>query len=186
MNSRRRVNSAVSLAVRKSVAMTFITSWQWWLTMVSLGVIGYVQDVRSQFEKASGVRRVSNMELYHFLFRGLPWIIIRSGGFVRIAILLLIFLWWGWRAAVISILSIFIVSFALRLITIRHAQTMLAQCAADDFGGSHRLCASCNRVWPLSYFALDSKGVNDHVNKCVGCSSPAARDLINGLRGIPS
>ncbi len=170
----------VSLRI-ESLMMPFLTSWQWWLTIASLGVIGYVQDVGSQFEKASGLKRVSNLEFYHFLFRGLPWIIFRSGGFLRIAILFVIFFWWGWRSAAVSVLALFLMSFGLSLITRRHAQTMLIQCAVDDFGGTHRLCASCNRVWPLEYFGLDPNGVGGHVSKCVGCNSPGARDLISGL-----
>lgn len=168
--------------------MQFLTSWLWWITLVFIGVVGYVQDVGKQFERASGLKRISNLELYRYLFRGLPWIIFWRGGFIRLALLFFVLVWWGWKAAVASVVALFIISFLLMFVSRRHAHTMLTQCAADDFGGTHRLCVSCNRVSPIGYFGLDSQGKNGHVTTCVGCPH-SKRNKSNGRsarHGVPT
>lgn len=87
---------------------------------------------RTYFERASGIQRLANFEMYHGLFRGLPWPLFRYGGFIRIFGLVVILYLCGWQAAVASVIAIFILSFALRAIATRHALTMLEQVGKES------------------------------------------------------
>jgi len=162
--------------------MAFHTSWAWWLLIVAILVTGYVQDVGTWFERISGLKRAENLSVYRFLLRGLPWPLFRYGGFLRLALVVAILIFWGWRVVLVSVIGMFLVSFAISRVSRRHAETMLVQTAADDFGGTHRLCSGCGVVWPLSYFALDAAGRAGHVTTCVVCHQPDLRSKVDDLR----
>lgn len=49
--------------------MEFLNSWVLWFLLATLVVTGYVQDIGTQFERVSGLKRSANLETYHFLFR---------------------------------------------------------------------------------------------------------------------
>lgn len=107
--------------------------WKWcsritgWVLILLLVAAGYVQDVGMHFEHVSGLKRLSNLKTYHFLFRGAAWPFFRWGGIIRIACISAVLLLFGWRPAVLSGLGIFALSFAMRGVTKRHAITMFLQ-----------------------------------------------------------
>lgn len=160
--------------------MDFLSSWIWWLLIVALLVTGYVQDVGSWFDDLSGLRRQANLETYHYLFRGVPWYLFRYGGFLRVGLLIAILVLCGWHAVVFSVAALFLVSFASSRLSRRHAETILAQCAANDFDGTLRVCSGCGVVRPLSYFPLDADAPAGHATRCVGV--PSSRGLVGLAR----
>lgn len=79
------------------------------------------------FERLSGLKRLDNLKTYHLLFRGAAWPFFRWGGIIRIVCVGAILLLFGLRSAVVSALAIFVLSFALRSVSKRHALTMFLQ-----------------------------------------------------------
>jgi hypothetical protein len=152
--------------------MAFLSYWVWWLLIAALLVTGYVQDVGRWFDDISGLNRQANLEVYHYLFRGVPWFLFRYGGFLRVGLMIGILVLCGWRAALASIAALFLVSFVSSRLSRHHAETMLIQCAAHDFGGTFRLCSGCGVVRPLSYFPLDTDDPAGHATLCVACHHP--------------
>lgn len=95
--------------------------------MTVLGATGYVQDVGTHIERASGIGRRTHLRIYHLLFRGFPWLLFRYGGFLRLAGLTTILFLFGWVSAIASGGVVLVLSLALRSITRRHALIMLQQ-----------------------------------------------------------
>lgn len=108
-----------------------LTDWKGWLLILLLVATGYIQDVGMWIERLSRIKRLDNLTFYHLLFRGVWWLMLRWGGIIRIVCIAAILLLFGWRSAAFSVLGIFVISFALRSVTRRHAQTILAPLQED-------------------------------------------------------
>lgn len=121
------VGASTAIWVGLSVLVGGPLIWGWWALMALIGLIGYVQDVGTQFERDSGLTKRDNLDTYYMLFRGLPWLLFRWGGLIRLAGLVGILLLAGWQAALLSLLGLFLLSFALRPVSRKHAVTMYKQ-----------------------------------------------------------
>jgi hypothetical protein len=113
-------------------ATSLLADWRWWAMMVLLGLVAYVQAVGFHVERVSGIERLTNLDTYHLLFRGLPWVPFRYGGILQIVGLGAIPFLFGWRAAFVSWISFVTLCLALFSVARGHAVTMLEQVAESD------------------------------------------------------
>src|SRR5579884_3314933 len=101
-----------------------LNDWKMWLLVVLLVAIGYVQDVGTHFERASGISRRQNLTLYRQLFGAFAWVTFRWGGILRLLGVAVSFYLYHWTDALLVVIGTFVVSIALWPIANRHAQTI--------------------------------------------------------------
>ncbi|MBV9489625.1 MAG: hypothetical protein JO069_07870 [Verrucomicrobia bacterium] len=103
-----------------------LIDWRWWTILVVLIVIGYVQDVGSYFDRASGIRRLKNLDFYRSVF-GWFYPLFRWGGLVRILALVGSIFVFGWIAtAILTGIVMLVPPMLLARIALLHTAYLLA------------------------------------------------------------